>query len=192
MFGRWITGLIVVALAVGVWVLWPRGDTNSTTTTSSVQAAPTTTSEPTTTTLAATTTTGPVASPDVIETVEEAEEVLRELWFGWFEGIYNEDEDRIKEVVASQTQFDAAVAQFGVMEFAATPEPSSFAFQETEILRADTDCLAIWSNVQVDGFSDLPFSGVHVFRLMTGEWKLLSIWEYVDDLWEQECDAAFG
>jgi hypothetical protein len=191
MFGRWITGLIVVALAVGVWVLWPRDDTNSTTTTTSVQADPTTSAKSTTTTTA-TTTTGPVGSSDVIETVEEAEEVLREFWIGWFEGIYNQDKDRIKEVVASQSQLDAAVAQFGVMEFAEPPTPASFAFVETEILLADTECLATFSEVHINGFATLSFSGVHVFRLVSNDWKLVSIWEHPDDLWEQECTAAFG
>ena len=189
-----MTGLIVVALAVGVWVLWPRADPNpTTTTTTSVRAASTTsTTEPTTTTLAATTTTGSNQDPDLIETVAEAEAVLRELWFGWFDGIYNQDENRIKEVVASQSQLDAAITQFGVMDFAGIPAADSFAFEETEILRSDTGCLAIWSAVQINDFANLSFSGLHVFRFVSNDWKLVSIWEFANDLWEQECEAAFG
>ncbi len=102
MFGRLVAGLVVVGLAVGVWALWPRDtDTEttsipeaiSTTSTAVVESTATTTPETTTTT---------EEGVDIIETVAEAEEVLRNFWFGWFEGIYNQDEDRIKEVVASQ------------------------------------------------------------------------------------------
>jgi hypothetical protein len=187
MFGRWITGLIVVALAVGVWVLWPRDDTNSTTTTTSVQADPTTSAESTTTTTA-TTTTGPVGSSDVIETVEEAEAVLQELWFGWFEGIYNQDEDRIKEVVASQSQLDAAIAAFGVMEFAEPPTLAGLKFAETEILFNDERCTAIWATLDVT-FRSGSTSGVHLMRRYEGSWRLVNLWQLKDDLWQQDCEA---
>ena len=108
MFGitvpRWaIAGLVVVGLGVGVWLLWPDGDAAGPTTTTVLAAATTTTSESideTTTTSAAVTTT--VVESHVVETVEEAEAILRELWFGWFAGIYNQDEDRIREVVATE------------------------------------------------------------------------------------------
>jgi hypothetical protein len=188
MFGRWITGLIVVALAVGVWVLWPRDDTNSTTTTTSVQADPTTSAESTTTTTA-TTTTGPVGSSDVIETVEEAEAILQELWFGWFEGIYNQDEDRIKEVVASQSQLDAAVSQFGVMEFQFPPTSEDITLTDTEILRADRQCTAIWSTASFAFRGEGSTSGVEVYRLTSDGWKFVNSWSNRNDLWEPDCEA---
>jgi hypothetical protein len=191
MFGRWITGLIVVGLAVGVWALWPRDDTVATTTTVAEASPTTTTSNPTTTSDATTTSSGTVGDPEIIETVEEAEEILRELWFGWFEGIYNQDEDRIKEVVASQSQLDAAIAQFGVMEFTEPPSPSGVSFTDIEILHADETCLAIWSEVAISEFTTAAFDGVHVFRVDAGTWKMTSIWNR-GDLWEQECDAQVG
>lgn len=190
MFGRWITGLIVVALAVGVWALWPREDTTETTTTTSVQAAPTTTAGSTTTT-AATTTTSDAQNPDVIETVAEAEAILRDLWFGWFEGIYNQDEDRIKEVVASQSQLDAAVAAFGVATFTEEPSRGSIRLSETEILRADSDCLAVMSTIDVSDFrgEGAMSRSVEVLRNLQGQWKFAASWTHADDLWEQDCDA---
>jgi len=191
MFGRWITGLIVVGLAVGVWALWPRDDPGVTTTTVDNTSSTTSTSNPTTTTDATTTSSGAEGDPDIIETAEEAEEILRNLWFGWFEGIYNQDEDRIKEVVASQSQLDAAIAQFGVMEFTEPPSREGLSFTDTEILRSDETCLAIWSEVTISEFTAADFDGVHVFRLDSGTWKLTSIWNR-GDLWEQECDAQVG
>ena len=101
---RWlIAGLLVAGLAIGVWMLWPTDEPSPSSTT--IAAIDTTTS----TSLAdpSTTTTEPVTSTTtaahVVTTVEEAEAILADLWFGWFEGIYNQDEARIREVVGSQT-----------------------------------------------------------------------------------------
>ncbi|MGH8950519.1 MAG: hypothetical protein ACRDX9_03750, partial [Acidimicrobiia bacterium] len=99
MIRRLIAGLIVVGLAVGIWALWPRGESDPTPTTLPIAVETTTTTQVTTTTSAATTTTD---GSHVVTTVEEAEAILRDLWFGWFEGIYNQDEDRIREVVGTQ------------------------------------------------------------------------------------------
>ncbi len=66
--------------------------------------------------------------------VGEAEEILQTLWFGWFEGIYNQDEDRIREVVGTQAMLDAARSQFGVMEFEAAPTTEGVQFETSEIL----------------------------------------------------------
>ncbi len=119
---RWlIAGLLVVGLAIGVWMVWPDEEPSSSSNTTiaavdtSTSSAPadssTTTTEPTSTT----------TSADVVTTVEQAEEILAALWFGWFEGIYNQDEARIREVVGSQTALDNAMSQFGVMEFRRLP-----------------------------------------------------------------------
>jgi hypothetical protein len=182
MFGRWITGLIVVGLAVGVWVLWPRDD-NVATTTTVAEASPTTTSDATTTTSS-----GTVGDPEIIETVEEAEEILRELWFGWFEGIYNQDEDRIKEVVASQSQLDAAIAAFGTMTFDAVPTIEGVHLTEIELLHADLQCTVIWAHLTVD-FRVGESESVHVFRITDDGWKTVSSWVNKSDLWESDCDA---
>jgi hypothetical protein len=189
MFGRWITGLIVVGLAVGVWALWPRDDPGATTTTVANTSSTSPTSNPTTTTEVTTTSSGAVGDPDIIETVEEAEEVLRGFWFGWFEGIYNQDEDRIKEVVASQSQLDAAVSQFGVMEFQSPPTPEGITLTETEILRADRQCTAIWSTASFAFRGEGSTSGVEVYRLTSGGWKFVNSWSNRNDLWEPDCEA---
>ena len=184
---RVIAALIVASLAVGVLVLWPRpvAEENvdpealgSTTTTSAV--------------VITTTTTGTTSTTDegshVVETVEEAEEILRELWFGWFEGIYNQDEDRIREVVASLHQLDLALQQFGSMEFAAEPTPSAISFEQTEILLATEDCTAIWTESTFKDFIDGTSTDVHILRWEAG-WRFFSLWAYRDDLWEADCES---
>ncbi len=110
---RLVAGLIVVGLAVGIWALWPRENSDPSPTTVPIAV------ETTTTTLLTTTTTAPPTTSTtedthIVATVGEAEEILQALWFGWFEGIYNQDEDRIREVVGTQAMLDAARTQFGV------------------------------------------------------------------------------
>ena len=110
MLRRAIAPLVVLLLAVLIVVFWPDSDSEPPV------------SDPSTTT----TTTAPPATDHFdlrsdhnvydpgrlsrSRDVEEAEEILRELWFGWFEGIYNQDEDRIREVVASNPKLVAALA----------------------------------------------------------------------------------
>jgi hypothetical protein len=124
----------------------------------------------------------------VIETVEQAEDLLRAFWLGWFEGIYNQDEDRIKEVVASQDQLDGARNAFGGMAFEEPPTPAGIYLSEVEILRADDTCTAIWAKLTVE-FRDGSSAGVQVFRMRDGDWKSVHTWVHRNDLWEQDCDA---
>jgi hypothetical protein len=182
MIRRLVAGLIVVGLAVGVWALWPRGEPNPSPTTTVDAVASTTT------TVANLTTTSTTAEGHVVTTVEEAEAVLRQLWFGWFEGIYNQDEERIREVVGTETALDNAVAQFGVMEFAGPPTPEGVSISDIQILRADSDCLAIWAQV-ASNFRTGSTQVVQVFRRADDSWLLVSLWTFRGDLWEADCES---
>jgi len=179
---RLVAGLVVLGLAIGVWALWPRGepDPSPTTTVNAVAN--------TSPTVAARTTSSASIETRVVTTVEEAEEILRQLWFGWFEGIYNQDAKRIKEVVGTQTALNNAMAQFGVMEFDQTPSSDEISIADMEILRADTDCLAIWALVASE-FRTGSTQGVHVFRRLEDSWLLVSLWTYREDLWEADCES---
>ncbi|HSO50551.1 MAG TPA: hypothetical protein VLS86_08385 [Acidimicrobiia bacterium] len=188
MIRRLVAGLIVVGLAVGIWALWPRGDSDTTPTTlpvavdttlDSTTLAPTTTSPPETTTTSA---------GHVVTSVEEAEAILRQLWFGWFEGIYNQDEERIREVVGTQAMLDSARSQFGVMEFQAAPDPTSIAISDLEILRSDQGCLALWAGLSAS-FRPGASEGVQVLRLFDDRWVFVGLWTYKEDLWEADCES---
>jgi hypothetical protein len=197
---RWITALVVVGLAGGVWLLWPRGSDDSptadvdagdvTTTLPPDDPAPSSSTSTTTTTSPTTTTT----RPHVVETVAEAEEILRDLWFGWFEGIYEQDEDRIREVVVLEEAVSSAKESFGTMEFSRPPGPRLIELTSSELLRADADCLALWSHLDVSRFRPeaTGTSGVYVMRRTETDWKLLSVWPLRDDLWESDCDASLS
>ena len=187
---RLIAGLILAGLAIGVWVLWPKGDSDTATTTPVPLAVATTTPSVVTTTATSTTTT-PLPDSHVVTSVEEAEEILRELWFGWFEGIYNQDEDRIREVVGSQSFLDAGRNAFGSLAFTREPASDAVEFQELEVLVATEDCLAVWSESSADRFLG-PGSnrtGVDILRWKEGGWLLVSTWSLRGDLWESDCKA---
>ncbi len=187
---RVVAGLIAVGLGAAIWALWPRADSLTPSTTTQPLAAPaasevigtsTTVKDPVTTTT--------VAVSHVVETVEQAEAILRQLWFGWFEGIYNQDEGRIREVVATEHQLGLAIDQFGKMAFDRAPRLDDLAFSETEMLRTDSECLVTWTKLDLLGFSAGSTQDVHVFRWTGTQWGLFSLWSYPDDLWSQDCDA---
>lgn len=180
---------VVVALASGVWLLWPDDEQPLLPSTTLPAATPTSTVGRSTTTTASLTTT---TTEDLVDTVEEAEAILRELWFGWFDGIYHQDEDRIREMVATEEQVGAAKDQFGRMAFIAQPLPEGIVFTEIEILRSDSSCLAIWSTSNASSFlaTDLDRTGVDVFRWTGTRWHLFGSWRYRADLWESDCESS--
>lgn len=172
---------VVIALAVGVWMLWPDDERGATTT--EPLAASTTTSSPTTTEPAPTTT----EDDHIVETVAEAEEILREIWFAWFEGIYNQDKDRIREVVVTEEQVEDAVQRFGESEFSRKPESSDISFSGTEILQSDKECVAVWTRVVLTGFREGSSEGVHILRRSRDKWLLHTLWRHRNDLWQTDC-----
>ena len=117
---RWlIAGALAAGLAVGVWALWPEGEPAPSSTTIAAIDTSTSSSMATTTTGSSSTT----LAPQVVTTVEEAEAILAALWFGWFEGIYNQDEARIREVVGSQAMLDSALAAYDRLTFLTAADP---------------------------------------------------------------------
>jgi hypothetical protein len=187
--------LAIVGLGAAIWLLWLDSPADETPGTEAVAPSTTTstTQEPlTTTTVAPSTSTTFRQETHVVESVEEAEAILRELWFGWFEGIYNQDEERIREVVATQHQVELARDQFGQMNFSAPPEPEGILYGDTEILLANEDCTVIWTTATLSGFTSGSTSDVHILRWNDDAWKFFSLWSFRGDLWEGDCDAQLG
>jgi hypothetical protein len=184
MIPRLIVGLVVVGLAIGVWAFWPQDEPepSPTTTVNAVGTTSTTTVPPSTTT---------TEDSHVVTTVEEAEEILRGLWFGWFEGIYTQDEDRIKEVVATKALLEDARDAFGA-PFTAEPTSEAITFSNTEILRSDDECLVTWGTMNVSAFRGVgaETQNVVVMRELDGEWRIATTWIHKEDLWEADCAAA--
>jgi len=140
--------------------------------------------------LSSTSTTETASESHVVETVEEAEEILRELWFGWFEGIYNQDEDRIREVVATEEFLSAGIEAFDTLEFTSPPTPEAISFDDTELLEATAECIAIWTTGRVEFLgSNRENTGVDIVRRINNTWQILSTWLYKEDLWQADCES---
>jgi hypothetical protein len=193
MFGlmrRVVTVLFVVGLAIGVVLLWPRSEpeepsdtlAEATTTSTSVSGTTSTSDVPPTSSSSG-------EEGHVVGTVEEAEEILREMWFGWFEGIYNQDEDRIREVVASEQMLNAAQNAFG-SAFLAMPTRDGVVL-DLEILRSEESCLVTWGELEVTSFRGpvATTENVQVLRKVDGEWRFFSSWINKGDRWEADCEA---
>ncbi len=190
---RVIPVLAVVLLVAAVWFFWPDATDSPTTTTPETSGSTTTTTTsagPTTTDASPTTT----DTSHVVETVEEAEAILQELWFGWFEGIYNQDEERIREVVVLEETVETAKESFGVMTFSRAPSLELVSLGESDLLRSESECIAIWSRLDVSRFRQGAegSSGVYVLRFHDSAWRLLSVWPLIDDLWEGDCAASLS
>ncbi|HSJ83437.1 MAG TPA: hypothetical protein VLA91_06435, partial [Acidimicrobiia bacterium] len=172
------------------WALWPRAGSDPTPTTLPVAVETTTTTTVTTTTSAPTTSSTTTSDSHGVTSVEEAEEILRSLWFGWFEGIYNQDEDRIREVVGTQTMLDAARAAFQDVSFVQMPTPEGVDFIESETLFSSETCLVVWSRSDASFLAPgEPREGVDVLRWLDERWVLASTWTHREDLWEADCEA---
>ncbi len=181
--------LVAAGLALGVFFLWPDPDQGDPTPTQAVTTTTTTEDPASTTSTGASETTTSTVESLVVTTVEEAEEILRELWFGWFEGIYNEDEERIREVVILDESVETAKESFGV-EFQAAPKPADISFRATEVLRSDVECVAVWTTLVLTSFREGESSAVEVLRWTQDGWKRLSTWAFKDDLWEADCESS--
>ncbi len=185
---RLIAALIVVGLGAGVWFLWPRGGADGPTTTPPVAVATSTTLGVETTVTLPPSTITTSTEPAVVESVEDAEVILRELWFGWFEGIYNQDEERIREVVASQSMVEAP-GRRSAPEFTGPPSTGVCA---CEILRSSYRWWLHWqSGVMSSNFRAGNSSGVFVIRRRGSHWKLIHMGSR-GDLWEARLRIAIG
>jgi hypothetical protein len=186
-----IAVLLAAGLAIALLLLWwfrPVEDTPPVTEAAPATTTTTTTTLATTTTTLSTTTTTTDAGSHVVETVEEAEEILAFHYYRWFTGIHDEDEELIRSLVILDSQAEAAVNQFGSMEFTGAPSLDGFEFVDTEILQSDAGCLAIWSLSSAD-FRPGSSEGVTIFRWHDSQWKFLSSWRFREDLWEADCDS---
>lgn len=186
-----VAGLIVIGLALGIWALWPGDEPGPATTTTALATSTTTTTTPPSTTVAPASTIGSTMAGHVVATTEEAEAILRDLWFGWFEGIYNQDEERIKEVVGTQALLDSARNAFGELEFTAAPSPDGIRISDVEILRADETCAALWVTSHASFLPGQlePLQSVEILRWSGDNWFMVSSWKFKNDLWESDCES---
>lgn len=187
---RWrlVAGVGVVAvLALTLIVLSVLGDSSSNSTTTTLLAGSTTsTTSPTSTTTTAATTLTTTAE----QRLAEVEELLGDLWFGWFDAIYRKDPDALWDVVATTPFHEDGVAAMDSMEFIAAPTPSGVVIGDLTILLERPDCLV------VDHFVDMSqFRGVvgdNTVRVLWPDashgFRFATAWQFANDLWLSDCN----
>lgn len=173
----------VLALAAG-WMIWRDRSTPGPTTT--LLASPTTTTSVaiTTTTAAATTTT----SED--DRIAEVEQILTDLWFGWFDAIYRKDPDALWDVVATTAFHDAGVEAMSILEFNESPARELIDVEVNEVLLDRHDCLVVFATASAPFLAgDSTNSTVKVlWPDDSRSWRFATSWQHPRDLWQADCD----
>ena len=188
---RWrlVAGVGVVAgLALTLIVLSVQGGSPSPSTTTTLVVSP-----PTTTATSAVSTTA--AEPTTLTTtaeqrLAEVEELLGDLWFGWFDAIYRKDPDALWEVVATSRFHDDGLAAIDTMAFTAAPNRSHVLVEDVSILVDRPDCLVVENSVDMTAFR-----GVRGDTTVIVLWpdvryglRFATSWKFANDLWLNDCD----
>jgi hypothetical protein len=187
---RWVTGVGVVAALAGALIflsLQRGGDPVASTTSLSTSVVVSTTDE-----MEVTTTAEPALTTTTSEAQRraEVEELLRDLWFGWFDAIYRKDPDALWQVVATTRFHDSGVAAMETLGFTSEPQADSFHIRSTDVLLDRSDCIVVYYELDASdlvGQPAAPFVSVlwpdprYGFRFATD-------WQYINDLWLQDCD----
>src|SRR5690606_2934523 len=116
---------VIVTLVIAIWVAVSSGDdepattTVESTTTSATTLATTTTTTPpaTTATTSGSTTTPTETTVDEEARIEEVRLILEDLYFRWFDAIYRNDEEAVREAIATErylTDFRNAVGSLDI------------------------------------------------------------------------------
>jgi hypothetical protein len=187
---------VIAALAIAIWAAVSRGNgdppptTASTTTVATTATTTSTTIASTTSTTAATTTTPAETTVDPEARVEEVRQILQDLYYGWFLAIYNQDEETVRQVIATQRYLDDFRRAIAEVDYPRAPTQEDVVVTDLEILRDSNECLVTYSTIDVsrwlgDGAS---VTSVNVLLPVHGEWRFGTAWMYRDDLWQQDCE----
>lgn len=189
---------VIVALVIAIWVAVSSGDdepaptTLETTTTSATTLTTTTTTTPpaTTATTSGSTTTPTETTVDEEARIEEVRLILEDLYFRWFDAIYRNDEEAVREAIATErylTDFRNAVDSLDIPR---QPEREDVAVSGVEILRDSESCLVTYATVDARQLlgDEGEGSRVNVLLYSEGRWKLATVWTNKTDLWQQDCE----
>jgi hypothetical protein len=144
----------------------------------------TTTSVVTTTTVPATTTT------TVLDRTAEVEEIVRDLYFRWFDGVYREDMATIDAIAGTTQVLGWAERAFGKLAFLSEPKRDEILVDVKNILLDRPDCLVVSVDVDYRTFFgvDEPHSTVDVYFRVGDGWGFAVKYKYEREMWQVDCD----
>jgi len=190
---------VIAALAIAIWAAVSQGGdepppttTTSTLTTSSTESRPSSTSttvSTTTSTTEALPTTAAETTGDPQDRTEEARQILRDLYYRWFDAIYRKDENAVLEISATSNNLDDFRRAISSVEFPRGPERSDIVIRDLEILRWDDSCLVVYAALDLSSWrgEGRVSTVVNVLLPVDGQWLFGTTWLYKDDLWQDDC-----
>ena len=190
---RWrlVAGVGVVAvLALTLIVLSVQGGLSSFPSTTTLSAELTTSAE-TSTSVSSTPTEATTVTTTAEQRLAEVEELLRELWFGWFDAIYRKDPDALWQVVATTGGYQAGIAAMDSLEFTAVPSKAAVVIDLLDLLLDRDDCLVAFYSINVSGFRGSGSISERVSVLWPDDrygFRLATDWTHPNDLWLSDCD----
>ncbi|MEX2280000.1 MAG: hypothetical protein WEA76_07930 [Acidimicrobiia bacterium] len=151
-----------------------------------VVAMPVTTTTTTTTVLPTTTTT----TTGGVDREAEIEEILRDFYFGWFDGIYRQDVDTLDRVAGSTEVFESGVAAFGKPKYTAQPTREAVGVKVKNVLLDRPDCLVVSADIDFRSFIDIDrvMPAVDVFFRVGDRWGRAVSYQYEKEMWQFACD----
>ncbi|MEX2653986.1 MAG: hypothetical protein WD532_03045 [Acidimicrobiia bacterium] len=145
----------------------------------------TTTTVVPTTVLPTTTTTSVVVDREI-----EIEEILRDFYFGWFDGIYRQNVDTLDRVAGSTEVFESGVAAFGKPKYTAAPTREAVGVEVKNVLLDRPDCLVVSADIDFRSFIDIDrvMPAVDVFFRVGDGWGRAVSYQYEKEMWQFACD----
>ena len=180
----------MAVLALTLIVLSVQGGSSLSPSTTTLSAESTTSAE-SSTSLSSTTTEATTVTTSAEQRLAEVEEMLRDLWFGWFDAIYRKDPDALWEVVATTRSHDAGIAAMDTMRFIAPPTPEGVIIEHLKVLLDRSDCLVVDQTLNFSTFRGPGAIGSTVSVLWpnkSNRFRFATDWQLPDDLWLQDCD----
>jgi hypothetical protein len=121
----------------------------------------------------------------------EVEELLGDLWFGWFDAIYRKDPDALWRVVATTQRYDAAVGAMNSLTFLQAPTREGVIVRDLDLLLDREDCMVAFYEIDVSSFRGDEMVSTGVSVMWPDErygWRFATSWLFANDLWQQDCD----
>jgi hypothetical protein len=120
----------------------------------------------------------------------ELEEILTDLWFGWFDAIYRKDTDALWDVVATTPFHQAGVEAMTAASFDVAPVAGDLDVVVETILLDREDCLVVLNTISMPFLAGAPTNTS--VKVMWPDpdrgWRFATSWLYPGDRWQADCD----
>lgn len=148
---------------------------------------------PTTTTTATVVTTTSAPAPTttvVVDRVAEVSEIVGDLYFAWFDGVYRQDMETIETIAGVDAILEWADKAFGSLAFTGEPRRDAITVEVKNILLDRPDCLVVSADVDYRSFfaTDEVHSTVDVYFRVGDGWGFAVKYKYERELWQVDCD----